>query len=251
MGHIQQDLMRYGDRETVYDGELYSHEVVTQKGFPYLIGLLKRQDWDPANYSPKERQKISDQLVWKDLVQLHIFDCVSKTDWDTETNNETLLIRLSKVKAVTDKAKKPNPATSLVYVPHEEVNTIEEVESINGLFIADGYEGSMLKDPEAPYKFKRSHGWLKYKHFQTEEYEITGYYPGEGKWSGTLGGLTMKTTDEHKFRCGGGRISKKERDELWDIIDTITGKKATVRFFELTPDGIPRFPVFIIVRDYE
>ena len=29
------------------------------------------------------------------------------------------------------------------------------------------------------------------------------------------------------------------------------GKQATIKYFELTPDGIPRFPYAIAFRDYE
>ena len=34
-------------------------------------------------------------------------------------------------------------------------------------------------------------------------------------------------------------------------INSIIGKKLTVRYQELTDDGIPRFPVGISIRDYE
>jgi len=32
---------------------------------------------------------------------------------------------------------------------------------------------------------------------------------------------------------------------------TLIGKQATVKYFELTTDGIPRFPKVIAIRDFE
>jgi ATP-dependent DNA ligase len=40
-----------------------------------------------------------------------------------------------------------------------------------------------------------------------------------------------------------------QRGELW--ASPPIGKKITVKYQELTKSGIPRFPVFIAVRDYE
>jgi hypothetical protein len=39
-------------------------------------------------------------------------------------------------------------------------------------------------------------------------------------------------------------------EELFKRNDLI-GKKATVKYFELTADGIPRFPKVIEIRDYD
>ena len=35
------------------------------------------------------------------------------------------------------------------------------------------------------------------------------------------------------------------------IPEEYIGKEATIRFFQLTPDGIPRFPFAVGFRDYE
>ena len=39
--------------------------------------------------------------------------------------------------------------------------------------------------------------------------------------------------------------------EVLDNKDYYIGKLATIKFFQLTPDGIPRFPYAIAFRDYE
>jgi hypothetical protein len=39
--------------------------------------------------------------------------------------------------------------------------------------------------------------------------------------------------------------------KLLEIADTLIGKDATIKYFNLTPDGVPRFPYVIAIRDYE
>ena len=39
--------------------------------------------------------------------------------------------------------------------------------------------------------------------------------------------------------------------EILDNRDDYIGKYATIKYFELTPDGVPRFPYAIAFRDYE
>ena len=39
--------------------------------------------------------------------------------------------------------------------------------------------------------------------------------------------------------------------EIYDNRKEYIGKLATIKFFQLTPDGIPRFPYAIGFRDYE
>ena len=39
--------------------------------------------------------------------------------------------------------------------------------------------------------------------------------------------------------------------EILQNKDDYIGKFATIKFFELTPDGVPRFPYAIAFRDYE
>ena len=39
--------------------------------------------------------------------------------------------------------------------------------------------------------------------------------------------------------------------EVLDNKDQIIGKYATVKYFEMTPDGIPRFPTLKNINNYE
>ncbi len=73
---------------------------------------------------------------------------------------------------------------------------------------------------------------------------MVGYEPGKGKHRGRLGGLVCKFARD-VFRLGTG-ISDAIRERPPAI-----GEVVTFRFFELTPAGVPRFPSFVGLRDYE
>jgi hypothetical protein len=38
---------------------------------------------------------------------------------------------------------------------------------------------------------------------------------------------------------------------LWENKDSLIGKQVTIQYFNLTPDGVPRFPYAKALRDYE
>jgi hypothetical protein len=39
--------------------------------------------------------------------------------------------------------------------------------------------------------------------------------------------------------------------ELWEQKDQLVGQQATIKYFELTVDNVPRFPKVISIRNYE
>lgn len=244
MPHIIEALNNHGNPEKVYDGELYSHKVILEKGFPFLTGLLKRQSWDLDDFTGRERERVKGLIPWRDQIEYHLFDWVSKEGWENQLFQTNQYKRLAELKLeVAAMVNSP-----LQYVQHHIVKDLDTAIQNNTKYLLEGFEGSMLKDPNAPYKFGRGAQWQKYKTFQDSEFLIVGTYEGEGKWENSLGGFHMVTPDGKQFDCGGGRISKEERDDLWEIREMLPGHSATVRFFELSPDGVPRFPIFHGIR---
>ena len=104
--------------------------------------------------------------------------------------------------------------------------------------IEAGYEGIMVKDPEAPYELRRSFAWLKIKPFIEVTLKIIGFYEGEpgSKYVGMLGGLEMEGEDDGRpirVNVGGG-FSDKERKEIWDNQADWLGIMGEVRADALT-----------------
>jgi ATP-dependent DNA ligase len=118
------------------------------------------------------------------------------------------------------------------------------------MFMQQGFEGTMIRDPNSVYEVgQRSNYLLKFKDFQTEEYEITGANTGHGRDANAVVWI-CKTKSGHQFtvRPEGTIV---DREKWYKNRDDYLGKLLTVRFQNLTALGVPRFPVGVTVRDYE
>ena len=60
---------------------------------------------------------------------------------------------------------------------------------LNKKAVAEGYEGIMIKDIDAPYECKRSHHMLKAKPFIEVSLKVVGTEEGTGRNEGKLGVL--------------------------------------------------------------
>ena len=111
-------------------------------------------------------------------------------------------------------------------------------------YIRKGEEGIIVKDINAPYEFKRSNYWLKFKNKDTIDVRITGRYKGESntKYENTLGGLIVDYNGS-ELRCGSG-FTDEERDEIWKMGDSVIGMMCEISYMEETKTGSLRHPVF-------
>lgn len=107
-----------------------------------------------------------------------------------------------------------------------------------------GAEGIMLRAPRSLYENRRSPLLLKYKPFESDEAEMIGTEPGEGRCQGIAGAFLLRWNDI-TFRVGTGIT-----DEL-RATPPAPGAKITFGFCGLTDSGIPRFPTFLAERSYE
>jgi DNA ligase-1 len=127
---------------------------------------------------------------------------------------------------------------------------------INAQAIAGGYEGIMLKEPNAPYEVKRSVAWLKLKPFIEVSLEVTDVEEGTGKNVGRLGAFVCSGHDDGKdivVNVGSG-FSDDQRIEFWRLRGEIVGNIVEVRADAITQnqDGSYslRFPRFLRFRGF-
>ncbi len=112
---------------------------------------------------------------------------------------------------------------------------LKEIEDKNG-------EGVVVRDPTLPYQSGRSATALKVKSYQDAECVITGYTPGQGKYAGMTGALLCRTDDNISLRIGSG-LNDAQREHPPKI-----GTLITYKYYGLTANGKPRFPVFMRTR---
>lgn len=104
-----------------------------------------------------------------------------------------------------------------------------EVPAIYKKIVDIGGEGVICKD-NAVYQCKRSKSWVKFKEVNECDLEITGWYPGEGKREGYIGGFIM--TDASKtlnVKVGSG-FTDLDLQSLSKDPDSHIGKIAAVLY---------------------
>ena len=128
---------------------------------------------------------------------------------------------------------------------------------INASAIAGGYEGLLIKDPEAPYECKRSVAWLKQKPYIEVTLEVKRVEEGTGKNVGRLGALVCEGQDDGKsiaVNVGSG-LTDDMRNSIWADSSSVIGQLVEVRADAVTQnqDGTYslRFPRFKGFRGFE
>jgi ATP-dependent DNA ligase len=135
------------------------------------------------------------------------------------------------------------------YVEMFGVKKHEDMIAYHKMFMQQGFEGTMIRDKDSVYEVgQRSNYLLKFKDFQTEEYPIVDVKEGTGREEGTAIWV-CKVGEQHFSVRPEGTLEV--RRKFLEEKDRYIGKQLTVRFQNLTALGIPRFPVGVVVRDYE
>ncbi len=178
--------------------------------------------------------------------------------------------QLVRAARTTDTAGTPR----IQHVSHKWVYDLPTLLEIEEQVVAAGYEGLMLRDPHGRYKFGRatlrSRELLKFVRKFTAEAVVEGFVEqmhntnlakldelGRTKRSSakagkvgkaTLGALLCRMPDGSTFEIGTG-LDDATRADIWSRQAEFAGKTVTYEYRQLTPAGVPRFPVFKGWRD--
>ena len=210
-------------------------------------------------------QDLMKQVHRKDNVQandavLHLFDFLPLEDfekgtWDKRQEDRSAMLYYWHK---TYKDEMPNVAV----VGHElvDLNTKEgakRFKEINQHAIDGGYEGIMIKNPDAPYECKRTVSWLKLKPFIEVTLNVVAVEEGTGKNVGKLGALVCEGVDDGKsirVNVGSG-FTDTDRDTFWNDSEALIGQLVEVRADAITQnqDGSYslRFPRFLHFRGFD
>lgn len=168
-------------------------------------------------------------------------------------------------------------------VPHDRAAHAVILAELEELYVSRGYEGVMIRDPNGAYKFGRSTvkegGLLKLKRWHDAEAVVVDMvermHNGNEATKDELGRTKRSTHKENKtgrgdmgalvclfdtgpqtqvtFELGTG-FTDEQRKGIWDAAKGANlspsenpgciGQIVTFKYQQLSPDGIPRFPVF-------
>lgn len=168
-----------------------------------------------------------------DEVVFNIFDT-------PDLHNESLHNRLG---ILLDCVKE---TSNIKLVPHYLVNTENGAFNLYNQFRSDGYEGAMVKWPDATYIGKRSHAWMKIKNEDTYDCKVIDVFEGTGKYAGMAGGIVIDFHGVH-VRVGSG-LSDVQRAIFFQDSTEIIGQTVEVACQEITPAGSMRHPRLKAIR---
>jgi DNA ligase-1 len=184
---------------------------------------------------------------------LHLFDTIPLEHFEQGAWNKSQSDRSDMVYYWHKQHKDALPNVAVVGHELVDLDTPEgqqRYKEINAKAIEGGYEGIMLKNPEAGYECKRSVAWLKLKPFIEVSLTVVATEEGTGKNVGKLGALVCEGVDDGKdirVNVGSG-LTDEQRVTYWDNADTLIGDIVEVRADAITQnqDGTYslRFPRF-------
>jgi len=218
--HIREALLPIMDVGSVFDGELFTQRMTFQQ----IVSAVKRQQEDTLK------------------VEYWIYDCVLE-----DTPFEDRLVILQQVGTNNRRVFEGTPFRIVPTVP---VADKEEFLKRHAGFVRVGYEGTILRNKKGLYRCDfRSPDLQKYKDTMDEEFIIIGGKEGTGRAEGTII-WTCITKDGKEFDVR-PQGTEEQRREWWKDRKKYVGTKLTVRYQNLSDDGVPIFPVGVNLRDYE
>ena len=228
--HIRGDVDRLGRVAmlpgVMFDGELYSDEL----SFQEIVGLVK-----------KETLRADDEAKMK-KIYLYIYDCI--------VLSQPALTYKDRYESLQSAFSTPVAFPNLRLLSTATCASEDEMKRLHADYVAEGYEGIMLRQMNGMYKVgHRSPELQKYKEFDDAEYPVIGFKQGDGEEKGCV--IWQCRTPAGLEFAVRPRGTRADRIELFANGAAYIGKMLTVRYQELTTDGVPRFPVGISFRDYE
>jgi len=211
--------------QLIFDGELYADKFAND--FNKIVSLVKRTK--PTDEDLTESKK---------NIQYWIYDLPNVDD--------TFEIRSQ---ALYDLFMEWSYFNShCINVDTDICKSEKEVMELYEGYVEKGYEGQILR-LNGKYENKRSKFLLKHKSFQDSEFPILDICEGEGNKTGQVGYMVFEI--EGKRFKSNVKCSWEEGAEILKSKNKLLGKSATIQYFNLTPDGIPRFPYVININREE
>lgn len=215
--HIEAALKNVFDFDptVVLDGELYNHDL--KDDFNTITSLVRKQKPTDLDLAEAEQK-----------IQFWVYDVPSVAG--------SFGARLDFL------CREVFPHVALRQAVHvvetaSNIGSETVLDAIYANYLEAGYEGQMVR-LDRPYENKRSSSLLKRKEFQDAEFKLIRIEEGLGNWSGVAKRVVAQLPDGREFGAG----IRGTRDRAAELLHE-TYDEVTIRFFALTPDGVPRFPV--------
>lgn len=212
-----------------------------------------------ASFQDLMRQVHRKSDVQADDSVLNLFDILPLAEFQAGESTKVQHQRSAQLRAWHTPIAEHMPNVSILGQELVDLDTNqgrERFKMINTQAIAGGYEGIMIKDPDAVYECKRSVNWLKQKPYIEVSLEVVDVEEGTGKNAGRTGALVCEGVDDGqaiRVNVGSG-LSDGMRDSIWGDRTSVVGQVVEVRADAVTQnqDGTfsLRFPRFLRFRGF-
>ncbi|EHP7722665.1 DNA ligase [Campylobacter coli] len=177
-----------------------------------------------------------DSSLWKS-VTYNVFDVPNACE-EFKLTSCTLSNRLK----VLEQYLQQNPNPYIKIIKQIPIKDQEHLKEFYKDIVLNKGEGVVIRKDLAPYEKGRSKNAFKLKPYEDAECKVIGYTEGKGKFQGKIGALLCQMPNDRVIRIGSGL--KKDRENPPKI-----GSIVTYKFNGLTKNSLPRFPVFLRIRD--
>jgi DNA ligase-1 len=175
------------------------------------------------------RKQLADDAAWREL-RFMVFDLPAHAGVFNQ--------RLPALQQLLVASKSP----WLQPVAQRKVNNHAALQALLEHTVAQGGEGLMLHRGGSHYRAERTDDLLKFKPYDDSEAMVIGHTPGKGKYAGLLGALLVQLPNGVQFKLGSGLSDAQRRNP------PAIGSVVTYRYRGFNASGIPRFAVFMRVR---
>lgn len=224
------------------DGELYCHGIDLQD----ISGIVRNEEKSATNK----------------MLSFNIFDCfdINNPEWKFQdritfvNENWEFQERMCFVNKITE-----NNLYALSVLTEEVINE-KHSDDLYEKYIIAGYEGIVYKNKDGLYKYsfdkeQRSYDNQKRKQQFDDEFEIIDFTTGtKGKSVGSII-FIMKTKQGKTFNVT-PNVPQEEQQNMYQLAinnfnNLYKGKMATVKYDDLSKDGVPLRAKWITLRNYE
>ncbi|WP_348518415.1 DNA ligase [Campylobacter sp. CCS1377] len=199
---------------------------------------IKRSDFD--SISALVRKDDIKNSLWHS-VTYNVFDVPNACE-DFKIKNCTLQNRL---KILEDYLEK-NSNSHIKIITQIPIKNKEHLEEYYNKVLLQGGEGLVIRLNDAPYEKFRTANALKMKPYEDAECQIIAYTKGKGKYENAVGAIVCEANlkqGKTVFKIGSGL-----KDDFRFNPPPI-GTIITYKFSSYTKKGLPRFPVFLRIRE--
>jgi ATP-dependent DNA ligase len=211
LNHIKEELINKKLYNLKLDGELYSHGLSREETHSIVSRRTKK------NFDEKK-------------IEFHVFDLI-------EENTD----QYNRITSLKNLGLDNNTSVKLVQTELANKSSLLDFADI---YIKEGYEGIIVRHPNALYTPRKCNFMLKYKPSSEDTYKIIGYEEEisiHGEAKDTLGAVIVIDTDNRVFSVGTGKaLTKESRQYWWSRRESLKGMYARVKHSEiLTVNNIP------------